>query len=158
MIVDTGDNLDQEIIINRSPMAFEHVFAYVVDQKHSVPGEYLYELDFYGVDYKKNYPDVKSILEEIGRLKVCLIDIRQQQNVISTCNWSCFGANCNKLTEYNNTFFCKACKHQCYTKTCNKVPESNYCKEDLSNGIYCDKLSCINRRVKGSTFCYEHYK
>jgi hypothetical protein len=48
-----------------TPMAFEEVLAYAIDSKHTVPERYLYELDFYGIDYIKKLPDLNAIMNQI---------------------------------------------------------------------------------------------
>ena len=156
MIVDT-EHLEDEIIINRSPKVFEHVLAYAIDSKHPVPEKYLYELDFYGIDYVKKYPDSKSILEETERIRSFLITIREHQQIIPKNSWICFGANCDGYG-LDHSFFCGKCKHQCYSKNCDRVSETNYCDDHYKAGYYCNQTGCTNIRVDNNVLCYKHYE
>jgi hypothetical protein len=42
------------IFVERSNIIFDHVLAYVIDERYPFPKEYYYELDFYGVNYGNN--------------------------------------------------------------------------------------------------------
>lgn len=58
----------KEYDVERSPMIFDHVLAYVIDPRHPFPSKYFYELDFYGLTYKKDIYKV-NVLGKIYHIK-----------------------------------------------------------------------------------------
>jgi hypothetical protein len=44
-----------QIIINRSPKLFNHVLAYLIDDKYPYPEKYVNELNYYLVNYGELY-------------------------------------------------------------------------------------------------------
>lgn len=58
--------------IQRSSKVFDHVLAYVIDRLHPYPSKYFYELDFYGLTYKKEFYKV-NMLGKIYHLKTDLL-------------------------------------------------------------------------------------
>lgn len=46
--------MEDDIFIQRSPMLFKHVLAYIIDDMYPYPVEYYSELDFYGINYDKD--------------------------------------------------------------------------------------------------------
>jgi len=70
--------IDDEIIIDRSPKLFEHVYSYLLDDKYPYPKKYYSELDYYLVPYdidllydphKKCADKSERIEEEISKMK-----------------------------------------------------------------------------------------
>jgi len=51
------DTIMDEIVIYRSPKLFEHVYAYLSDDKYPYPRKYYGELDYYLLDKPKNFTD-----------------------------------------------------------------------------------------------------
>ncbi len=58
--------------VQRSSNVFDHVLAYVIDRLHPYPSKYFYELDFYGLTYKKDIYKV-NMLGKIYHLKTDLL-------------------------------------------------------------------------------------
>lgn len=52
MLTDCADQ--KEIFVSRSSFIFDHVLAYVIDNRHPFPLKYCYELYFYGISYHKS--------------------------------------------------------------------------------------------------------
>lgn len=44
------DTISDEIMIYRSPMLFDHVYAYLLDDAYPYPKKYYAELDYYLID------------------------------------------------------------------------------------------------------------
>lgn len=53
LLNDCNDN-NEVIPIYRSPMLFEHVYAFLIDENYPYPRKYYRELDYYGVPYQKH--------------------------------------------------------------------------------------------------------
>ncbi len=52
---------EPKCFVKRSSMIFDHVLAYVIDPLHPYPSKYFYELDFYGLTYKKDIYKVNML-------------------------------------------------------------------------------------------------
>jgi hypothetical protein len=79
------DGCDEElfndpIFVNRSSLVFEHVFALIIDPLHSYPKSYLYELDFYGIDYSDVRFDNEEIMTCLKNQKVTINIMSQEIN------------------------------------------------------------------------------
>uniref|UniRef100_A0A6C0C8W0 BTB domain-containing protein n=1 Tax=viral metagenome TaxID=1070528 RepID=A0A6C0C8W0_9ZZZZ len=61
------DTIDDEIKIYRSSKLFEHVYAYLLDNKYPYPKKYYAELDYYLVNYAtwKLFDPFESIMTEL---------------------------------------------------------------------------------------------
>jgi len=78
----TDCQIDRTITIDRSPKLFEHVLAYLVNDKYPYPRKYYSELDYYLVvyDIKKLYDPVAI---EIERMNQNILHLTDQQNSMS---------------------------------------------------------------------------
>lgn len=61
-----------EIFIDRDPIAFEHILNLLRDSNYPFPKKYLYELDFYGVVYTDSFE--KELVENRKELSLALLD------------------------------------------------------------------------------------
>jgi hypothetical protein len=62
-------NSDEPIcFVERSSIIFDHVLAYAIDTLHPYPSKYFYELDYYGLIYKKDIYKI-NMLGKIYQLK-----------------------------------------------------------------------------------------
>lgn len=61
----TNDNDNDEIFLDRNPIAFKHVLSYLRNINYPFPEEYLYELKYYGIVwmYDVDENDVKNLKE-----------------------------------------------------------------------------------------------
>uniref|UniRef100_A0A6C0C7V3 BTB domain-containing protein n=1 Tax=viral metagenome TaxID=1070528 RepID=A0A6C0C7V3_9ZZZZ len=67
------DTIDDEIMIYRSSKLFEHVYAYLLDDKYPYPKKYYGELDYYLVSYK-----MQSLFDPITRLRSTIEDDKEE--------------------------------------------------------------------------------
>lgn len=58
------DTIDNEIMVYRSSKLFEHVYAYLLDDKYPYPKKYYAELDYYLINY-----NISFLFDPITRLK-----------------------------------------------------------------------------------------
>ena len=64
---------DLPIVMNRSPLLFEHVLAYMIDPNYPYPSQYKLELDYYGIKYKScelynPYFEYQARIEQLNTL------------------------------------------------------------------------------------------
>lgn len=57
--------LPGEIFIDRNPNAFECILNYIRDNHNTIPSKYIYEINFYNIDYPKYTKDNLSIVTVI---------------------------------------------------------------------------------------------
>jgi len=70
--------IEDEIIINRSPKLFKHVYAYLLDDKYPYPKKYYSELDYYLVPYDINllYDPDRYLLDKMKMIEEEMINLR----------------------------------------------------------------------------------
>ena len=164
-IKDFNMDLFSAIFVNRSPMLFDHVLAFVIDNKYPYPVEYFSELDYYDIQYDKDklYSSDKVLKEQICELK-------NKFNVMGNCVNSIYQFNAdlksNKCAGKNCIYdrlpyelYCKSssCLQQnCFTKNCNRHSKNKYCDDHVMTGKRCNNKKCINPRMIDDIYCYMH--
>jgi hypothetical protein len=151
----------RSIFIPRSPMVFEEVLAYSISSKHPFPDKYLYELEFYGVNYESKlvFPKENPVLF-LRELNVSdsqkLIELEQKINEITKgliltqniaynlLSWSrpklfCRVRGCgNTVTTYSH--FCESCGIKNRGKCIFKGEDKNLCGAATpGNFNYCNE-------------------
>jgi len=152
-------NDDKYIFMQRSPLGFDHVLSYVIDNLYSVPSEYCYELDFYGIEYDKNklIPSNKQILKTILNIHINeRNEIFHNKNVIK-----CRKQNCghDRLT---NNLYCHVHgnAHECVFPNCTNIStDKNYCINHIneSEKDYCSTAECPYAPIYGD-YCFHHIR
>jgi len=147
-----NDNISEPIFIQRSPLVFDHVLAYVIDDKHPFPIEYSYELDFYDIKYditKLHSPHSKK-LDRINNI----LDILYNQKVHG--NHECHECKqevlFDKISCYDHIY------EHCIRINCLQKTTDNFCKLHLKNGRRCNYKNCNNSRMNNEIFCFLHIK
>jgi len=141
--------VDSEIMIDRSAKLFEHVYAYLLDDRYPYPQKYYTELDYYLVPYDidKLYDCNKLLLNEIKKdiaeLKDATVELKNNLTTIRNeidkspryGQKKCIYSGCNnnfiygQLTCYKHDGSC--CYYSCYY--------NKYCENDTyDRNAYCD--------------------
>ncbi len=107
-MLETCDNTDEVIFVNRSSHIFKHVLALMIDSLHPFPSKYAYELDFYGVDYK-------NIKLHENQLLVGLQNDMEHLKILMKGDTLCKDLECQNI-----------------------VYQGNYCPTHRSTGIFCN--------------------
>jgi hypothetical protein len=158
MMTDCRD--ESEMFIDRSPMLFEQVFAFVVDEKHPFPLRYSYELDWYDVVYDK-----KSLVDDQRYEKTKLMFAILQNGINSRMpvippSWSrCQKTDCGKLLLNPHKPLCDQCINRCLLSHCiNPAKTTNYCKEHRKTASICNEKGCYLRCIQNHSFCCNHWE
>lgn len=98
---------DNKIMIERSPKLFEHVLAYLFDNKYPYPMKYYPELDYYLISYEKSslYDANDKIKQELDLIK---------RNLVSMYN---------KIDSQDDKEYDVKCEYSCCYETCMKRPK-----------------------------------
>jgi hypothetical protein len=147
-----NDNVSEPIFIQRSPLVFDHVLAYVIDKKHPFPIEYLYELDFYDIKYdiiKLHDPHSKK-LDRINNI----LDILYNQKVYG--NGEC--PECNEVVSFNEISCYYHVREHCNEIGCLEKTPDNYCNLHVKDEKICNVKNCANFRMLNEVFCFYHLK
>jgi hypothetical protein len=141
---------DGEVIfVDRSPRIFEHVLAYVRDDKHPYPKKYEYELDFYGITY-----DSTSLYDGNMVVKQTVDDLQTKLNKLYEVQPKCWVEKC-KEPRRHRSLYCNA-HLRCAYDGCNAHKVGcNYCNEHKMMGTLCYIGGCIFTRECGLV-CYLH--
>lgn len=135
-----GDDL--EIVINRSPKLFEHVFAYLVDPKYKYPQKYSDELDYYQIEYDiDGLYDPHEPIREMEK-RISLLEQRQ-------CLLAHLLENIMYKTDDSNRCARWGCMHRTEFRVCQEHvgkcayydwDSSQYCHNDIDlTNTFCDK-------------------
>ena len=109
--------LNEVIFVNRSPLIFEHVFAFILDPFHPYPKEYVYELDFYGIECKKLYDKDENIINCLEkkkkkcRMSPCANPTSTEKNYCNVCvkiGLRCDFAGCHECRVSSFSFYCSS--------------------------------------------------
>ncbi len=145
------NNINNQCFVDRSPMIFDHVLAYVIDPLHPYPQKYFYELayvmdnnhpvecseelKYYGIiyNYRLTKTDIHNIENYVKNNESYLIDIRNKLDDINT-----------KLASNENIKLCKydGCENHTieYREYCYDHGECLHCYADATrdNNFYCN--------------------
>jgi hypothetical protein len=159
MMTDCQDT--SEMFIDRSPMLFEQVFAFVVDEKHPFPLRYSYELDWYDVVYDKLklYDDEAWMPIQVYNSRL-YFQVLQNAITETTCwnRWEkCIKSNCGvKLSDTCNPL-CKDCRVYCLEPSCTELTtRHSYCSNHNENNIICNRKGCFRHAVPNLSRCGVH--
>ncbi len=136
---DTECDLTKEIKVYRSPLTFQHILSWAIDDRHSFPKEYMYELDFYLIDIEtvtfidhNVYPKLQQFYDTFTTISVILnnklVDIKQNVSGQNTVyNSKCFSGQCNNIKESGYTC-CNKCR--CKMTGCKDaiIKDKEYCE------------------------------
>uniref|UniRef100_A0A6C0C6E4 BTB domain-containing protein n=1 Tax=viral metagenome TaxID=1070528 RepID=A0A6C0C6E4_9ZZZZ len=133
--------IDNEIVISRSAKLFEHIYAYLVDDKYPYPQKYHSELDYYLIPYEFDslYNANKEIKADISQLMKNQCNVMQEIMVLTltreTEHRKCMHDNCD-MEPYEGHLLCWRHHEQCcYSDNC-----YNTCDKRIKvNQAYCDK-------------------
>lgn len=134
IIIDIGVNHDDDddeiIFIDRSPEVFVHILNFLRDDRYPYPIEYIYELDFYGIEYDLEYIYKLSTNENILHL---LNEININMKNLLRQNWiECL--YCYELVPKNK----RICdKHE-------KMAHSDNFIDTSTTSIYCSDYKVEN--------------
>jgi hypothetical protein len=161
MMTDCQDH--SEMFIDRSPMLFEQVFAFVVDAKHPFPLRYSYELDWYDVVYDKSllYDD-EAVMKTMDKNNFMSFAILQNATISTACinRWEkCRKILCGAKLSNIHKPICKNCDTLCIEPTCTAlIRRHNYCLNHQMTNDLCNKRSCYNNAVINMRYCGLHIK
>lgn len=147
-----NDNISEPIFIQRSPLVFDHVLAYVIDKKHPFPIEYSYELDFYDIKYditKLHNPHSKK-LDRINNI----LDILYKHKM--TSDYEC--SECEEIVPPNKISCDNHISMDCNRIGCLEKTLNNYCKLHLKDSEFCNTKNCNNSRMSNEVLCFYHLK
>uniref|UniRef100_A0A6C0C9I6 BTB domain-containing protein n=1 Tax=viral metagenome TaxID=1070528 RepID=A0A6C0C9I6_9ZZZZ len=131
--------VDGEIMIDRSAKLFEHLYAYLLDDKYPYPKKYYSELDYYLVPY-----DIDLLYDpakDIDKLKELMFSMFYKNQEKTSKNSMCP----YEMWDYRYSYY-KKCDNPCYDEYvcymhigscckggCNITPDPNqaYCREHL---------------------------
>jgi hypothetical protein len=137
--------IDNEIVINRSPKLFEHVFAYLTDNKYPYPKKYYSELDYYLVPYDIDllYDSHKICVDKTKKVEEDLSVTKQMLKIAldKICellagkpDTHCRNHYCNKLC-YPKYLTCHRHRNQC----CHFIDGFGSCNDETHGSIpFCD--------------------
>lgn len=187
LLKDCGEE-NKEIFVERSAMIFDHVLAYIIDDKHPFPLEYCYELYFYGINYNKSdvyriiitekqYQLSLGIIKKIPYLLAIVksndndnsIPIYLQRSSILFDHVLAFVMNpkylfpleyCEELDYYNIIYN----KNKLYDV--NKSNQENFdvvknilhCNQRLKGSYRCNRKGCHEDITGDKLYCQEHSK
>lgn len=161
MMTDCQDQ--SELFIDRSPMLFEQVFAFVVDEKHPFPLRYSYELDWYDVVYDKSklFDDEAWMPIQCRNQKFYASLLQSAIGVGPGQNqWkNCIKVKCGEELSNKWKPICKKCDDYCIEPSCTKLStkNSNYCPDHQKTNLLCNKKGCFHSAVAGySKYCGSH--
>jgi hypothetical protein len=142
-IFEDGIVLPDILPIYRSPMLFEHVLAYLIDNKYPYPIELKSELDYYLIPYVGLYNPSSKIETNITNINWYLRDTRDQINKIYN-NTNLLINNINLADNDIDTSNDECCYPECIndriksqSPACQK--HKNRCSFRYTNGFVCDK-------------------
>jgi len=166
IIKDTNFNINKTIFIYRSSLVFNHVLAFVIDEKHPFPVEYYYELDYFDINYDINklYNPYKILSERIdvleNKINKDISTINNKLNIINNITLNTHLShkkedfvcqkNCGNTRKYRSVY-CKFCNtDKCLN--CDIITPNKYCDNHLKsrhNLSFCNDKLCPNRRMEG---------
>lgn len=133
MLQDFPDNKSKVISINRSSLIFDHVIAYIIDDKYPYPLKYFTELDYYDINYDKSklyYPHKNTY----DKLELLSKNVTEVNNLLV------------KTYELENKIYDLESKIETITA---------HIYYDLKNSGKCNYQECSN--ISGyDLFCIEH--
>jgi len=138
---------DGEITVARSPKLFEHVLAYLFDNKYPYPRKYYSELDYYLISYEK------SSLYDANN------EIKQELDVIKRNLASMY----NKIDRQDDREYDVKCKHSNCYNICMKRPKP-MCREHTGRCRYVSEryndgwehIYCNEQIDEYETLCAKH--
>lgn len=146
-----------ELFVQRSPLVFEEVLAFVLDEKHPFPACYAYELDYYGIVYDSRKLE-DSMMEKLRQIEYKLILLRSaiwHNGRYNSGTW-CLKNGC-KIMVYG-TAYCDQHKDQCVIDSCTSCRQGNAvtCAIHGSPPVHCPVDGCVFRCCVGQNFCANH--
>jgi len=165
MLEDCSDT-SEDIYVERSPMLFDHVLAYVVSpDMYPYPAEYAYELDFYGIEYEEAKLDQRvTRLERVEEKVSQLIKENRcfesglkslAKTLPADHQFTC--TRCHKKTISQRWLIhCATCKDYCLESGCTATPINQYCDIHSANGRFCNHRGCRYFKVKNYPWCFYH--
>lgn len=181
-------NPDKPIFVERSPLVFDQVLSFVLDRYHPYPAEFMYELDYYGIEYdinklyKADYATIEYLAEVMNEVIGIKKTINNDNtiikggiiNIIETLShadtqYVCPMQNCSNYVADKISLLCNDCikRKQCayYVRKdrfyCQENAEAgdNYCKKHVLNVITrCNYRGCILSRVGDKLYCAFHFE
>jgi len=168
-----GCDIHDDIIYlnDHSSIIFEHIISFIVDEKYPFPYEFIYELDFFGIEYKER-PFYKHNKELLDKLNInnnnihIILSLMENGFKNIDMNMKSEQYTCNiKECSYEREFNSIRCKYHSKEKKClidnckNKVTiTTNYCENHKYIGVHCNEYNCNRLRIKGKIFCVIHIK
>jgi hypothetical protein len=73
---------DKKIFIDRSPHIFKHVLSLLRDSQYDFPKKYLFELDFFGIEYTATEEPPDPIVTQLEEMKTLLRSLQNDVNTI----------------------------------------------------------------------------
>jgi hypothetical protein len=143
---DCGGNLDA-IFVARPSNIFKHVIGIVIDDLYPYPSKYAFELDFYGINFKREnlYDDTGKALNTISNI---LTEIDKMNDKITSNH-----------AELVNSIGANDPAAICIFEDCGRLSleNENYCKAHEDEPVCC-RRGCVNYKQSGFAkyFCRNH--
>jgi hypothetical protein len=124
---------EQEYVLYRSPILFEHVLSFVIDDTYQFPMEYYTELDFYDVKYVK-----ENLYNPFKLVNDFLVSIEDNLNLLD-----------HKIDKINEEMsYLKIA-----TNRIENIVNSNYHEIRISTNYACGNSKCIMKISAPDRFC-----
>ena len=165
------DSQEGPFTIYRSPVLFEHVLSFAIDDNYKYPAEHYTELDFYDVEYDKDvlydpFKNIVSLLEKSIQLSTTV-----SENVVKLEKEICCIKNQINITK--NISLCESRNAHHVQRQCDILRCHEAC---CRGGRFCDKhleivknkcmfafgnypkhtIKCNNTAEDGKSYCSTH--